>query len=215
MNILTIDDVWAIISSVKNTVYIMKGMVGMSEISRNIAVLLGSPRRDGNSERLATAFAHGASEAGYKVTTLRMTGLKVGGCIDCRRCWSNGKHCFINDDMQTVYEALDDASTIVFATPLYFYSWSTQIKPVWDRLLPYFSENSKVDIRGRRAVLLATAGDDDSACFDGLKKSFELACGFCKWDIAGTICATDVYKAGEISEKGDWLQRAEALGRSM
>lgn len=188
---------------------------GGIELPGKVAILLGSPRRDGNSERLASSFAEGAAENGYKSTVLRMSGLKLGGCIDCRRCWSNGKHCFLNDDMKDVYATLDDADVIVFATPLYFYSWSAQIKPVWDRLLPYFNENSKIDIKGRRAVLLATAGDAEATCFEGLKRSFELACGFCQWKIAGTILATDVYPVGEISKKGDWLKQAEALGKSL
>ena len=81
--------------------------------------------------------------------------------------------------------------------------------------LPYYMPNAKVDVKGRRAVLLATAGDTDVGCFAGLKKSFELACGFCKWKIAGTLCAFDVYTAGEIARKGDWLEKAEALGRTL
>ncbi len=180
-----------------------------------ITAILGSPRKDGNSERLAAALLRGAESAGYRSQTVRMHGLKIGGCIDCRRCWSNGSHCFLNDDMKDVYAAIDDADVMIFASPLYFYSWSAQIKPVWDRLLPYFSENSKVDVKGRRAILLATAGDTDASCFDGLRKSFELACGYCGWTIPGMVLATDVYPAGEIAAKGDWLAQAEALGKKL
>jgi multimeric flavodoxin WrbA len=114
--------------------------------------------------------------------------------------------------MREVYKALDGADVIVFAAPLYFYSWPAQIKPVWDRLIPYYMPNSKIDMRGRRAVLLATAGDDSDTCFDGLRKSFELACAYCKWEIIGMICATDVYEFGAIAAKGDWLAKAESLG---
>ena len=182
-------------------------------MSRKMAVILGSPRKNGNSEKLAEALVKAAPD--YKATTVRMHGLKVGGCIDCRRCWSNGAHCFLNDDMKEVYAALDDADVIVFATPLYFYSWSAQIKVVWDRLLPYFHENSKVSIKGRKVVLLATAGDTEESCFDGLKKSFELASGYCGWEIAGTLCVPDVYPVGAIDAKADALKKAEELGKSL
>ena len=184
-------------------------------MSGNITVVLGSPRRDGNSERLAAALARGASEAGCKTRNMRMHGLRIAGCIDCRRCWSNGSHCFLNDDMKEVYEALDGADVIVFASPLYFYSWTSQIKQAWDRLLPYFHKNSRIDISGRRAVLLSTAGDDDERCFDGLRKTFELACSYCGWEIAGELCVHGVHEAGAISQKTDWLRRAEELGRSL
>ncbi|MDR3355504.1 MAG: flavodoxin family protein [Synergistaceae bacterium] len=184
-------------------------------MSQKITVILGSPRRGGNSELLASALSRGASEAGYKTQNIRMHGLRIAGCIDCRRCWSNGTHCFLNDDMKEVYEALDGADVIVFASPLYFFSWTSQIKQAWDRLLPYFHKNSKVDIRGRRAILLSTAGDNDESCFGGLRKTFELACSYCGWEIAGEVCAYGVYDAGAINEKGDWLRRAEELGRNL
>jgi multimeric flavodoxin WrbA len=179
-----------------------------------IATVLGSPRRNGNSEQIAAVFAKGAAESGHAVQTLRAHGLKIGGCIDCRRCWTNGGHCFLHDDMPDVYRAMDGADVFVFAVPLYFYSWPAQIKTVLDRLLPYYMPDSKVDLRGRRAVLLATAGDESDSCFDGLRKSFELSCAFCQWEIAGEICACGVYAAGDITS-GDWLARAEALGRSL
>jgi multimeric flavodoxin WrbA len=184
-------------------------------MSAKITVLLGSPRRNGNSEQLASAFAKGASSAGCAVQTFRAHGLKIGGCIDCKRCWTNGTHCFLHDDMSEIYGALDDSDVITFAVPLYFFSWPAQIKPVWDRLIPYYRPGSKVDLRGRRAVLLAAAGDKTESSFDGLRKSFELVCAYCKWEIAGEICAPDVHDVGDIAKKGDWLSKAEALGESL
>jgi multimeric flavodoxin WrbA len=117
--------------------------------------------------------------------------------------------------MSDVYRALDDADVITFAVPLYFFSWPAQIKPVFDRLLPYYSADTKVGLAGRRTVLLAAAGDDDVSCFDGLRKTFELVCGYCGWKIAGEIYATGVYDVGDIAAKGDWLAQAEALGRAL
>ncbi|GHV29938.1 hypothetical protein FACS1894167_09970 [Synergistales bacterium] len=186
-------------------------------MANKVTILLGSPRKkgSGNSELLADAFAAGAEEAGYEVSKIRLAGLKIAGCVDCRMCWSKGVHCAVDDDMKEVYSALDDADVIVYATPLYFFSWPAQIKPAWDRLLPYFSKKSKVSMAGRRAVLLAAAGDDEEDVFDGLKKSFELACRYCKWDNIGEICVPDVNEAGAVSGKKEWLEKARALGKSL
>jgi multimeric flavodoxin WrbA len=182
---------------------------------KKAVILLGSPKRNGNSETLASHFASGAAEAGFKTQTIWVTGLKIAGCMDCRRCWTNGIHCFLNDDMKEIYAAVDKASVIAFATPLYFYSWSSQIKPVWDRLLPYFSPNSKISLKGRRSVLLATAGDDKASAFDGLKKSYELACGYAGFEIAGKVLAYGVHEAGAIERGGDWLDKAYQLGGNL
>ena len=45
---------------------------------KKITVLLGSPRRNGNSDTLAASFAKGAAESGYKAVSIRLNGLKVG-----------------------------------------------------------------------------------------------------------------------------------------
>lgn len=183
---------------------------------RKLTVLLGSPRKNGNSEQLAAALSKGAASAGYSVQTVRLYGMSLTGCIDCRKCWLGGSHCFLKDGMQDVYTALDDADVIAFASPLYFYSWSTYIKPVWDRLVTYYMPNSRVDMKGRRAVLLSAASDTDPSCFDGLRKSFELACGFCQWTAAGEICAPGIQAVGDITEKGQaWLKQAEDLGKNL
>jgi multimeric flavodoxin WrbA len=184
-------------------------------MSRKVIVLLGSPRKNGNTETLAASFSNGAGVSGYKISTLRIAGLKIGGCIDCRRCWTGNGHCFLNDDMKEIYAAIDDAEVITFVSPLYFYSWSAQIKPVWDRLLPYFSANSKIDVSGRRAVLISAAGDNDASCFDGLKKSFELSCNFAKWEIAGEILVPGLYEAGAASKKQECLDAAFRAGNNL
>jgi multimeric flavodoxin WrbA len=184
-------------------------------MKKKMTVLLGSPRRNGNSETLAASFSKGASKTGYKPATIRINGLRISGCMDCRRCWANRSHCFLNDDMKEVYAAIDKSDVIVFATPLYFYSWSAQIKPVWDRLLPYFSPNAKENLKGRRAVLIASAGDKSESCFDGLKKSFELACFFAKWDIAGELLVPGVHEADAVSGNEELLLRAFELGKNL
>ena len=182
---------------------------------KKITILLGSPRRNGNSDTLAASFSKGAAESGFQAASIRINGLKIGGCIDCRRCWTNMAHCFLNDDMKDVYAELDGSEVIVFVTPLYFYSWSAQIKPIWDRLLPYFSPKSKIDVKGRRTVLIATAGDDDASCFDGLKKSFELACAYTKWEIAGELLAPGLYESGAAQKSEEWLKRAYEMGKNL
>ena len=182
---------------------------------KKITILLGSPRRNGNSDTLAASFAKGAAESGYKAVSIRINGLKIGGCIDCRRCWSNRAHCFLNDDMKDVYAEIDNSDVLAFVTPLYFYSWSSQIKPVWDRLLPYFHPKSTIEIKSRRTVIIATAGDKDESCFSGLMKSFELSCAFAKWDIAGVLLATGLYELGAAKSDKELQKRAFEMGKNL
>lgn len=186
------------------------------EEKKVVTVLLGSPRRGGNSDHLADALAKGAEERGYEVRRVVLAGKKLNGCLDCRKCWSTGTPCIQRDDMASVHEEMAKADVLVFATPLYFYSWSAQIKPVWDRLIPFFGESAAIKFAGKRAVLLAAAGDTEEDVFAGLKESFRLACGFAKWKIAGMICAPGMYPKTDMAEKGQkFLSEAYELGRSL
>lgn len=182
---------------------------------KTLTLLLGSPRRGGNSERLAEALAQGAAERGYQAEKVPLAEMTLKGCTDCRRCWSKGSSpCILGDDMDRVYGALERGDLLVFVTPLYFFSWSTQIKPVWDRLIPYVGKDSPKNLRGKGALLLATAGDDEPEVFEGLAASFRLAREYMKWEDRGSLLAHGVYARGDI-EKGDWLKRASILGSTL
>ncbi|MDL2297537.1 flavodoxin family protein [Synergistaceae bacterium OttesenSCG-928-D05] len=181
-----------------------------------LTLLLGSPRIGGNTEALADALAEGAREKGYEIRKVHLATMNLKGCIDCRKCWSLGKPCIQNDDMDQVYPDIEDASIVVFVSPLYFYSWTTQIKPVWDRLLPYFMPGAKRTVPAKKTILLAAAGDAEDECFEGMKASFKLGAGFVGWEIIGQICAIDVYAKGDMQSKGvEYLQKAVELGRSL
>ena len=73
-----------------------------------------------------------------------------------------------NDDMDQVYPEIEDALSDRFVSPLYFYSWSSQIKPVWDRLLSYYMPGLSAN-SFQKAILLAAAGDTEERVFDGMR----------------------------------------------
>ncbi|WP_029166249.1 flavodoxin family protein [Aminiphilus circumscriptus] len=181
---------------------------------KKMTVLLGSPRRGGNSEMLADSLVRGFGGTGGEALTIRLADLRLGGCVDCRRCWSSGRPCVIDDDMQSVYLALDEAEIVVFVSPLYWWSWSAQIKPVWDRLIPYGADGAPRNLSGKGAILLATAGDDDPGCFEGLRFSFARGTEYLGMMHLGEICASGVNAKGAI-QGSEWLEKAEALGRSL
>jgi multimeric flavodoxin WrbA len=104
------------------------------EDKKILTLLLGSPRIGGNTEKIADALAEGAAEKGYEARKVHLAALTLKGCLDCRKCWSTGKPCIQNDDMDQVYPEIEEASVIAFVSPLYFYSDSRssivgQIRP--------------------------------------------------------------------------------------
>jgi multimeric flavodoxin WrbA len=138
----------------------------------NVLILLGSPREDGNSTRLAFAFADAASRNGHAVQTIRLSALEFAPCDGCGDCWPTASRpCVIRDDLDSVYPLLRKADVLVFATPLHFYAWSTPLKKLTDRLY-CLSPQFKRNLKGKKSVLLAAAADDRPAAFAGLKATY-------------------------------------------
>ena len=182
------------------------------EDKKILTLLLGSPRIGGNTEKIADALAEGAAEKGYEARKVHLAALTLKGCLDCRKCWSTGKPCIQNDDMDQVYPEIEDASVIAFVSPLYFYSWSSQIKPVWDRLLPYYMPGALRTTPSKKAKLLAAAGDTeervfDEACFVQARNNF--LDGKC-WE----ICAPS-FTQGVSKQRDNYIKWPQDLGLTL
>ncbi len=176
-----------------------------------ISVLFGSPRKEGNSETLAEKLlAHAPADS--VVERLFLARLRLGGCQDCRRCWTGDSPCVLQDEMSVVYRSLEEADLIFFVTPLYWYSWSAQIKTVWDRLLPYNAPTAPRPLRGKKAVLVASAGDDDSTCFDGLRFSLRRSCALLGLSVAGEICEGELMERDDVRRRPELEQKVDEQG---
>ena len=187
----------------------------MRKKSKRILILLGSPREDGNSTRLAFALADAASRRGHAVQSIRLSALDVAPCDGCRECWTKASRpCVIRDDMDSVYPLLRAADVLVFATPLHFYAWSSPMKALTDRLYcltPQFKRN----LKGKISVLLATAADDRPAAFAGLKATYRLVADYMGWKRRGEVLVGGLEAEDDVSRAGRALAKADALGSSL
>ena len=106
-------------------------------MNKKVLIISSSPRKGGNSETLAAAFAKGAREAGNPVETVYLREKQVGFCKGCLACLNLG-HCVIQDDAVEIAAKMHDANVLVFATPVYYYCVSGQLKTMLDRANPLF-----------------------------------------------------------------------------
>lgn len=122
----------------------------------NILVLNGSPHTDGNTSALVNAFAEGAINKNHKVTIIQVGIKKIAGCIACEYCHTKGNgQCIQKDEMQEIYTALKTTDLLVFASPIYYWSWSGQLQSVVSRFYPMGPVKVK-----KCALLLSSAGAD-------------------------------------------------------
>ena len=179
-------------------------------MSKRVVILSSSPRRGGNSELLAEAFARGAQEAGNQVETVYLREKQYGFCRGCLACQKLG-HCVIRDDAVEVAARMHDADVLVFATPVYYYSVSGQLKTMLDRANPLYG----TDYAFTKAYLLATAAEDGTETVEGTVRAVQgwVDCfGRCK--LAGTVFAGGVTDAGDIAGHPA-LEKAHQMGKEI
>ena len=184
--------------------------------TKQVLVILGSPRKKGNSSTLAARIARGAKSAGAEVETVFLHGLKISPCRGCDTCQKqDSKGCAIKDDMQDIYPKLIKADAWVIASPVYWFTMSAQTKIFMDRCyaLTAYSENPFV---GKRIAIAMSYGDVDpvkSGCVNALR-TFQDAFRYAGSKIVGMVYGSAM-KAGEIADNKALMQEAEELGKRM
>jgi multimeric flavodoxin WrbA len=94
-----------------------------------ILVLNGSPHPNGPTADMVGAFSRGASDAGHEVKTVNVAHKTIRGCMACEYCREKEPGvCCQKDDMQTIYPEILSADMIVFASPIYYFTFSAQLQ---------------------------------------------------------------------------------------
>lgn len=183
---------------------------------RKVLVLLGSPRKKGNSAALAERIAKGAKTAGAQVETVYLHGLDIRPCTGCYKCQKKGaRGCVIKDDMQDIYRSMQEADAWVVASPVYWFTMSAQIKLWMDRCLA-FTTYAKDAFSGKRiAIAMSYGGDDpfDSGCVNALR-AFQDAYSYVGSTIVGMVYGSAM-EAGAIRADESLMASAEDLGRKL
>lgn len=179
-------------------------------MSKKVLVISTSLRKNSNSEAMADSFIVGAQAAGHDVKKISLRGKKIAFCQGCLACQSTQK-CVINDDAVEIASQMGQADVIAFATPIYYYEMSGQMKTMLDRANPLFSSNYAF----RDIYMLTAAAEDDSyvpeRAINGLQGWIDC---FEKAHLAGSLFAGGVTKASDI-ESHPALQQAYALGKAI
>lgn len=126
----------------------------------NILVLNGSARANAYTATMIGSFRKGAESVGHTVKVIDLSKLNIHSCIGCMNGGKEKEHpCVQRDDMDTVYAEFRTADVIVFATPLFFWSYSGILKNVIDRLwaLAEFDRSELIG-KSRCGALLVAAG---------------------------------------------------------
>ena len=179
---------------------------------KSVLVISTSLRQESNSDLLAEEFIRGAREAGHMVEKVSLAGREIGFCRGCMACQrSRSGHCVIQDDADAIVQKMAQADVLVFATPIYYYEMSGQMKTLLDRANPLFS----ADYAFRDIYLLTSSAEEGDEVWQraaaGLGGWVEC---FPKAKLAGVVFGGGVTAPGEASGS-EAMQRALEAGRSL
>jgi multimeric flavodoxin WrbA len=108
-------------------------------VNLKVCGIVGSPCKYGNVDLLVSEVLKGASSKGAKTSKLYLNNLEIRPCQSCG-VDPYPKHCLFKDDMEQIYDALENSDAIVLGSPVYFDTVSAQTKLMIDRsncLMPY------------------------------------------------------------------------------
>lgn len=125
---------------------------------KKILILSSSFRSGSQSDALADAFARGAVDSGHTTEKICLAGKQLQFCTGCLRC-QRTQRCIFQDDATAIADKMEHADVLVFATPIYFYEMSGQLKTLLDRTNPLYTRNYAF----REVYLLAAAAEDGEA----------------------------------------------------
>lgn len=155
-----------------------------------VLIFNGSPRQ-GNTCVAADAMKRGMEQAGgFEVTEIKAADVAVAPCIACGAC-NCDSICVADDDSNDVMDAIEAADAVIFATPVYWWGMTSQLKLIVDKM---FSRYAKPSFAQKKVgvVVIGEAGQDDPQ-YEIIPKQFECICGCVDWEMA--FCKT--YTAGE------------------
>ena len=99
--------------------------------SIKITGIVGSPRKNKNSDTLVQKVLEGCQHQGALIEKIYLKNLEISPCQAHKT--QDGKGCVIHDDMDIIYKVFEDADGLILGTPVYYNSVPAQMKLMIDR----------------------------------------------------------------------------------
>ena len=180
-------------------------------MAKKVLIISTSLRGGSNSDILAKECEKGAKEAGHEVEYISLKGKDIRFCIGCLTCQTKGS-CVLTDDVAEIMEKVLAAEVIVYATPIYYYEMSGQMKTLLDRMNPMYP----MDYAFRDIYMIATAAENDDGTFEkaynGLKGWVDC---FEKAELKGLVTGGGISAPNEAGNHKIAMQKSYELGKRL
>jgi multimeric flavodoxin WrbA len=190
--------------------------------SQKLLILVGSPRRAGNSAALAEAAQRGALMAGTKVALRFVDDFVSSFLRDCRSCRLPSGECSIADEFRTLFfEDFIPATGVIFCSPVYWYGLSAQTKAFLDRTFCYYaasySKSARV-IEGmsrKRIGLMLVSEETYPGAYLGIVHQIQEFSRYARSEFVGVVCGVGNSRGEVAHDPSEPIRAAEQLGREI
>jgi arsenate reductase (thioredoxin) len=171
--------------------------------------LQGSPKKNGSSDFLLKHFLGEIEKMGVEVQMLDIPRMNIRPCIGCGHCEKKG-FCVIDDDDMSafVYPLLRKAQVVVAASPVFFYSVTSQLKALIDRTQALWSRKYRFRLsdplsKTRKGFFLSMGGSRGKKLFDGIHLVAAYFFDAIDADVSGSLTYPGIETAADFQKKPD------------
>lgn len=178
--------------------------------------IVGSPRKNGNTNTLVQQVLEGAAEAGAETKTYILNEMDYRGCQGCNYCKANDK-CKLEDDLAEVFEELKAADGIVFGSPIYFAQFTGQMRLFLDRCYSLVNPDYSSRVpAGKKAVIVGAQGMPDPEAYAGVIEEFggEIS-RFFGMEVKDTLIAAGCAAPGDVKGNAELMEKAKNTGLNL
>ena len=132
------------------------------------------------------------------------------GCLTS--VYSKGNACVFDEEFNKLAPLLESSDMVVFATPMYWFTFTAQLKAGIDKIYSLLTGGRESTVR--ESMLLACGECLDLSDFEGLIKTYQSIARYLDWTDAGILTVPAVSKKGDVLKTG-FLEEAERMGREI
>ena len=183
----------------------------------NVLGINGSPRVGGNTDILLEEALKGASREGARTEKIVLNNLNFSPCQECENARDDGT-CIIEDDLQPIYQKINEADVIILASPIFFGSLSAQMKMMIDRFQCLWRAKYLVKKnvgKKRKGGFISVEASTRKNFFDNAKSIVKNFFAVIDVDYQEELFCSGVSEKGDILKHPNFLKRAFELGRGL
>ncbi len=180
-------------------------------MTKKVLIISTSLRPDANSEILAHETERGAIEAGHSVEFVTLKDKEIKFCKGCLACQKLGK-CVIKDDANEITAKMKEADVIVWATPIYYYEMSGQMKTLIDRANSLFTTGKNFS----EVYVITTSADMEKGVIQTVLSGVRgwIGC-FEGVELCGHLEAGGVDSPNEVKSNKPLMEQAYEMGKNI